>query len=112
MFSEEELANSLSRVVVGSCSLADFEDWFVPRSWNPHRWAPPELRDAIYSIELELAEHSNRHVDANHVRIFLGDLASRLGRGLSIAGGAIGAPVHSEDVSRAGLAVSHLQSAA
>lgn len=59
---------------MGRLAVRDFEDWFVQASWNADLWASPELRDAVYSIELVLAEYSNRHVSNSYMRAFAGDL--------------------------------------
>ena len=63
---------------MGRLAVRDFEDWFVQASWNADLWASPELRDAVYSIELALAEYSNRHVSNSYVRASAGYVARDL----------------------------------
>lgn len=60
--SELELHRQLARYLSGEISLNDFEDWFVPRSWNFHAGSTPSLQDIVSEIELLLAEYSNGHV--------------------------------------------------
>lgn len=78
MLKTEELVNRLAEFAVGRIAVRDFEDWFVRASWNAHAWAPPALREAVYSLELVLAEYSNRHVGNSYLRAFAGDIARAL----------------------------------
>ena len=57
--SEFELRQELSRYLKGQCTLKDFEDWFVPRSWNFNQDTNPSLQKLVSQIELSIAEFSN-----------------------------------------------------
>ena len=57
--SEIELRRELGRCLEGQCTLKDFEDWFVPRSWNFNQNSNPSLQKLVSQIELSLAEFSN-----------------------------------------------------
>ena len=57
--SEIELRQELARYLKGQCTLKDFEDWFVPRSWNINQNSNPSLRNLVSQIELSLAEFGN-----------------------------------------------------
>ena len=57
--SEIELRKELARYLEGQCTLKEFEDWFVPRSWNFNQNSNPSLRNLVAQIELSLAEFSN-----------------------------------------------------
>lgn len=80
MLNIQELVQKLSELAVGNISVRDFEDWFVPASWNANSWASAELRDAVYGLELELAEYSNGHRDRSHLRGRSADIARELGQ--------------------------------
>jgi len=57
--SEFELRQELARYLKGQCTLQDFEDWFVPRSWNFSQDSNPSLQKLVSQIELSIAEFSN-----------------------------------------------------
>jgi hypothetical protein len=78
MLNVHEFVHKLSEVAVGSVAIRCFEEWFVQNSWNVMDWAPPVLCDAVYSLEIVLAEYSNQHVDASYVREFSACLAHEL----------------------------------
>jgi hypothetical protein len=56
--SELEVRQQLARYFNNECSLREFEDWFVPRSWN-FKAATLPLQKLVSEIELYLAEFSN-----------------------------------------------------
>ena len=56
--SEMELRQELARCLHRECSIKDFEEWFVPRSWDFNA-ASDSLRDLVAQIELALAEFAN-----------------------------------------------------
>ncbi len=57
--SELGLRQELGRYLKRQCTLKDFEDWFVPRSWNFDQNSTPSLQKLVAQIELSLAEFSN-----------------------------------------------------
>lgn len=57
--SEFELRQELGRYLKNQCTLKDFEDWFIPRSWNFNQNSNPSLQKLVAQIELSLAEFSN-----------------------------------------------------
>ncbi len=66
--SEIELRKELARYLEGQCTLKEFEDWFVPRSWNFNQNSNPSLRNLVAQIELSLAEFSNGDWTENELR--------------------------------------------
>jgi hypothetical protein len=78
MLSAAELAHRLSDFAMGLGTVRDFENWLVHASWNAHDWAPADVRDAVYSIELALAEYSNGHRSNSYLRAVAGDIAREL----------------------------------
>jgi len=67
-----EFRDQLRRYLSGDLSLAEFEDWFVPRTWNIHQVGDPGLADLAYEIDLRLAEYSNGHRTENDLKEVLG----------------------------------------
>ena len=66
--SEFELRQELARYLKGQCTLKDFEDWFVARSWNFSQNSNPSLRKLVSQIELSIAEFSNGDWTENELR--------------------------------------------
>jgi hypothetical protein len=54
----ERLASWLS----GNISLAEFEDWFVPETWNMHKFNDREAESLVDDIELSLSEYSGGYL--------------------------------------------------
>lgn len=113
MLSAQDLVFRLSEFAMGRLTVRDFEDWFVQASWNADLWASPELRDAVYSIDLVLAEYSNRHVSNSYVRAFAGYVARELEATIkSIVPLAIGVRMATADIIRARLVAPPVPTAA
>jgi hypothetical protein len=51
-----ELRGQLEKLIEGQLSLDEFEDWFVPYSWNIHKCGDYEVQELAYSIEHQLSE--------------------------------------------------------
>lgn len=113
MLNAEELRNRLSAVAVGQVAIRDFEEWLVQHSWNATSWATPEVRDAIYSIELALAEYSHGHVDASYLRAYSGHVASELAEAVrTVSPRPVGAPLSEHEITKSSIAAELLRSAA
>ena len=54
-----EIREQLARYLVGEISLQEFEDWFVPASWNVVQSKNMSAIYLVYEIELWLAEFSD-----------------------------------------------------
>jgi hypothetical protein len=71
-----EIRNKLASYLVDEISLEEFEDWFVPSSWNvvnsPNRIAI----DLVYEIELLLAEFHNECWNEDELRGYLRPLVN------------------------------------
>jgi hypothetical protein len=74
--SELELRQKLLQFIKNDWSLEQFEDWFVPHSWNFEENASPALKSLVGDIELALAEYSNGHWTKDELRRKLALLAS------------------------------------
>ena len=113
MLNNQELVQKLSEVAIGKMKLRDFEDWFVPASWNANLWATRQVRDAVYSLELAIAEYSNGHLDSSYLRALSGEIAHNLHElTQSIAPARIGNRLSSAEIAQAGVAARPVQAAA
>jgi hypothetical protein len=54
-----EIREKLASYLAGEISLADFEDWFVPASWNVVPSGNQAAANLVYEIEIWLAEFSD-----------------------------------------------------
>ena len=62
----------------GRVSLAEFEDWFVPATWNIHQSGDQEAASIVNEIELNLSEYSGGHLSQEELRIAMGLVLGRL----------------------------------
>jgi hypothetical protein len=56
---ENELREKLINYLSGEISLKEFENWFVPASWNVNRSNNQAAINIVYEIELWLSEYSD-----------------------------------------------------
>ncbi|MBM4285635.1 MAG: hypothetical protein FJ128_10370 [Deltaproteobacteria bacterium] len=54
-----DIREQLARYLVGEISFQEFEDWFVPASWNVVQGKNVAAINIVYEIELWLAEFSD-----------------------------------------------------
>ncbi len=66
-----DIHEHLAQLLSEKLSLDDFEDWFVPYSWNIHKHGDEESQRFAYAIERELARFEE---DSNELRQRLADL--------------------------------------
>jgi hypothetical protein len=78
MLNAEELADRLTELATGRAVIQEFEEWFVRASWDVAKGESRELGEAVYSLELELAEHSSGHRSNSCLRVYAGELARQL----------------------------------
>jgi hypothetical protein len=57
--SEIEIRQQLARYLKRECTLNEFQDWFVPHSWNFHQSPNRALQKLVAAIELAIAEFTN-----------------------------------------------------
>jgi hypothetical protein len=55
----------------GKISLADFEDWFVPETWNIHKANDQEADRLVDDIELSLSEYSGGYLTLAQLKAHL-----------------------------------------
>jgi hypothetical protein len=75
MASAREIRSRLSEWLVGTTTLREFEDWFVPATWNMHRSGDKAAEDLVEDIEIILSEYSDGYLSRDEVRERLSTLA-------------------------------------
>jgi hypothetical protein len=63
-----QIRSRLSDWIEGRISLAEFEDWFVPATWNIHKGNDAAAEDLTDSIELSLSEYSGGYLTLEELR--------------------------------------------
>lgn len=53
------IRDHLGDYVAGKTSLREFDEWFIPETWDVDRSGDQPLIDLTYEIILRLAEYSN-----------------------------------------------------
>jgi hypothetical protein len=74
MVSEHHMRQALSRYLSGEVSLAEFQEWFVPRAWEALGEGGPAA-DIAGHIELLLAEFTGGYQDEIELRLALKNYA-------------------------------------
>lgn len=72
-----EIRQHLADWLEGRISLEEFEDWFVPATWDIHRSKDAEAEELTDEIELNLSEYTSGHLSPCQLRESLGPLARR-----------------------------------
>src|SRR5437762_2500883 len=72
---ETLIRERLTRYLNGLISLRQFQEWFVPATWNVEQIHDQSAYDLTYDIELKLAEFSNGHLTENQLREELRQIA-------------------------------------
>jgi hypothetical protein len=57
-----EIREQAERLLAGTMSLEDFQDWFLPYSWNIHKSGDFDAQQLAYAIDLKLSEFSGEHI--------------------------------------------------
>jgi hypothetical protein len=73
-----EIHSHLADWLQGKISLSQFEDWFVPATWDIHKANDPEAESLVDEIELRLSEYSGRYLALERLREELRDLANSI----------------------------------
>ena len=71
-----EIRQRLLEWLDGSISLRQFEDWFVPATWNAHRENDPDAESLADEIEMNLSEYSGGQQNLEQLRGALRELAN------------------------------------
>ncbi|MDQ6701241.1 MAG: hypothetical protein M3Z36_13760, partial [Acidobacteriota bacterium] len=62
MISATQIRNRLAKWLNGEISLREFEEWFVPASWDSHKANDTEAESLVDEIELNLSEYTDRTI--------------------------------------------------
>src|SRR5438128_2351866 len=63
-----QIRSRLADWIDGRSSLSEFEDWFVPETWNIHKASDAEAEDLTDEIELSLSEYSGGHLTLEQLK--------------------------------------------
>jgi hypothetical protein len=70
-----QIRSRLADWINGRVSLSEFEDWFVPETWNIHKANDPEAEALADEIELSLSEYSGGYLSLGQLKENLKELA-------------------------------------
>jgi hypothetical protein len=68
-----EIRDQIRSYLAGDKSLRDFQEWFVPATWDVER-TDTEAAALAYSIDLWLAEYTSNHRTKEDLDTFLTNL--------------------------------------
>lgn len=68
MISATELKKRLGDWLDGKLSLREFEEWFVPATWDAHKSGDREAESLVDEIELNLSEYTDRVISHEELR--------------------------------------------
>lgn len=60
-FSEEVLQQTLNDYLAKRMTFQEFQDWFVPTTWDLDESSPLALQKLVYRIELLMAEYTGAY---------------------------------------------------
>lgn len=72
-----EIRNWLVRYLAQEISLKEFEDWFVPATWDVEKSKNPFAVQTAQEIDLRLAEFSNGHITEDELKTLLRPLVQQ-----------------------------------
>lgn len=70
-----EIRQRLAEYLQGIISLRQFEDWFVPATWDIHKSNDPESEALTDEIESNLSEYTGGQLSRHDLEKALSDLA-------------------------------------
>jgi hypothetical protein len=73
----QELRDQLSRLLSGQASLEDFEDWFLPTTWDLSVDEDPDAYYLAGEVRLCLAEYDRGDRTEHEVEVILYEIYSR-----------------------------------
>lgn len=71
-----QIRAQLARYLDGELSLEQFEDWFLPATWNVHLAEDDEAANLAYDIDAVLAQASSERWPEARIKASLGDVLS------------------------------------
>jgi hypothetical protein len=69
-----EIRKKLIQYLDSEISLKEFQEWFVPATWDIDQSDNVAAQDLAYAIELRLAEYSSGHLPENELHTELQQL--------------------------------------
>jgi hypothetical protein len=68
MVKASEIRENVGRLLFGDISLEQFEDWFVPATWDAHKAGDPEAESLADDIEMNLSEYTGGQLSEEQLR--------------------------------------------
>jgi len=68
MVSASEIRERVAKALFGEASLEEFEDWFVPATWDAHKAGDPEAENLTDEIEMNLSEYTGGQLSLEQLR--------------------------------------------
>ncbi len=65
---DNDIRDKLAEYLNSEVSLRQFQEWFVPATWDIQDSQPAHVLDLAYSIQLKLAEYASDHLTENDLR--------------------------------------------
>lgn len=81
MANASDIREHLAQLLSEQISLGDFEDWFIPYSWNIHKHGDEASQHLAYAIEHVLSRFRE---DSGELRQSLSELLSASGKSDSL----------------------------
>jgi hypothetical protein len=63
-----QIRERLADWINGKTSLIEFEDWFIPATWNIHQSGDKDAENMVDEIELNLSEYSGGYISQIELR--------------------------------------------
>jgi hypothetical protein len=95
-----QIRSRLAAWIDGGISLSEFEDWFVPETWNIHQANDAEADDLVDEIELSLSEYSGGFLSQSQLKETLKGFINRPSTSQSGMAPVADAPVSSSSSER------------
>jgi hypothetical protein len=68
MVSASEIRDQVAKLLFGEISLQEFEDWFVPATWDAHKAGDAEAENLTDEIDMSLSEYTSRQLSPEQLR--------------------------------------------
>jgi len=68
MVNASKIRERVAEMLFGDISLEQFEDWFVPATWDAHKSGDPEAESLADEIEINLSEYTSGQLSPEQLR--------------------------------------------
>jgi hypothetical protein len=71
---DREIRKYVTRWLDGEISFHQFENWFVPSTWDVHKWNDPAAESLVDEIEFRISEHSDGLLTMDELKVRFAEL--------------------------------------